>query len=243
MSGPSAVLERLDALLEAQGLLRRGVVRFAADEAAPAFADGRRAVAVVLVGVTGGAMWPRFSAWRETAADRGVPDPLDRWSEVVLDDVASQLGALALYPSRAPYQPFQSWAMRAEGLKASPLGLLIHPAFGLWHSFRGALAFADWDDGRTDGADARLAAPHPCDACADKPCLSACPVGAVSLDGFDVAGCRGYLASNEGQAGCMRGGCLARDACPVGVAYRYPEAQVQFHMQALTLPEIGIKGM
>jgi hypothetical protein len=33
-------------------------------------------------------------------------------------------------------------------------------------------------------------------------------------------------------------GCLARDACPVGVAYRYPQVQVQFHMQALTLPSL-----
>lgn len=238
MSGPSAVLDRLDGLLAAQGLMRRGVVRFDAEDAAPAFADGRRAAAVVLVGVTGGAMWPVFSAWREAAPDRGGSDPLDGWSEEVLDEIAAHIGALALYPSRAPYQPFQSWAMRAEGLKASPLGLLIHPVYGLWHSFRGALAFAEWDGWSGDGADASSAVPHPCDACAEKPCLSACPVGAVSLDGFDVVGCRGYLASGEGQAGCMRGGCLARDACPVGVSYRYPEAQVRFHMQALTLPAL-----
>jgi hypothetical protein len=238
MSGPSAVLERLDALLAAQGLMRRGVVRFTADDAVPVLTDGRPAVTVVLVGVTGGAMWPAFSAWRETAPDRGGPDPLDRWSELVLDEIASQFGALALYPSRAPYQPFQSWAMRAEGLKASPLGLLIHPVYGLWHSFRGALAFAEWGDESVDAADTRPAAPHPCDACAEKPCLTACPVGAINLDGFDVTRCRGYLASAEGQAGCMRGGCLARDACPVGVAYRYPQAQVRFHMQALRLPSL-----
>jgi hypothetical protein len=238
MSGPFAVLVRLDALLAAQGLMRRGVVRFAADEAAPEFADGRRAVAVVLVGVTGQAMWPVFSDGRASVADRGGENPLDRWSEIVLDPIAAELGAMALYPSRAPYQPFQSWAMRGEGLKASPLGLLIHPVYGLWHSFRGALAFAEWGDESVDAADTRPAAPHPCDACAEKPCLTACPVGAINLDGFDVTRCRGYLASAEGQAGCMRGGCLARDACPVGVAYRYPQAQVRFHMQALRLPSL-----
>jgi hypothetical protein len=236
MSGPFGILERLDALLAVQGLMRRGVVRFAAGEAAPEFGDGRKAAAVVLVGVTGDAMWPRFSAWREAEGDGGGADPLDRWSEEVLDDIAGQLGALALYPSREPYQPFQSWAMRAEGLKASPLGLLIHPVFGLWHSFRGALAFAEWDDEGADNAVACSGAAHPCDDCADKPCLSACPVGAVSLDGFNVISCRGYLASKEGQAGCMTAGCLARDACPVGAAHRYPQAQVRFHMQALKLP-------
>lgn len=238
MSGPFGILERLDALLVAEGLMRRGIMRFAAGEVAPEFTDGRGAAAVVLVGVTGAAMWPRFSAWRETADDGGGTDPLDRWSEVVLDDIAAKLGALALYPSRAPYQPFQSWATRAEGLKASPLGLLIHPVFGLWHSFRGALAFADWDGGPIAAVDTGTAGPHPCDSCAEKPCFSACPVRAISLDGFDVAGCRTYLAGADGQAGCMSGGCLARDACPLGVAYRYPPAQVRFHMQALKLPTL-----
>ena len=236
MSGPSAIPERLDALLLAQGLMQLGVVRFDPGEPAPELSDGRPAVSVVLVGVTGGAMWPVFSAWRESVADRGGAHPLDRWSEFALDHIADQLGAAALYPSRAPYQPFQSWAMRAEGIKPSPLGLLIHPVFGLWHSYRGALAFAEWSDENADGADVLSAARHPCDACAEKPCLSACPAGAVSLGRFDVTGCRSYLASVDGQAGCMTGGCLARDACPVGVAHRYSEAQVRFHMQALRLP-------
>jgi ferredoxin-like protein FixX len=235
MSGPSAVLERLDALLTAQGLMRHGVVRFDPGESAPELGDGRQAVAVVLVGVTGEAMWPRFSAWRETAGDGGGIDPLDRWSEVVLDDIASQFGALALYPSRAPYQPFQSWAIRAEGLKASPLGLLIHPVFGLWQSFRGALAFAEWP-ARADGPEMTGSSEHPCNSCVDRPCLSACPAEAISLDGFDVVSCCTHLAGADGQAGCMVRGCLARDACPVGVAYRYPQAQVRFHMQALRLP-------
>jgi ferredoxin len=237
MSGPSGILERLDALLTVQGLMRRGVVRFDTGDAAPMLTDGRRAVAVVLIGMTGQAMWPAFSAWREKAPDRGGSDPLDRWSEVVLDQIASQFGALALYPSRAPYQPFQSWAMRAERLKASPLGLLIHPMFGLWHSYRGALAFADWEDG-TDGSEISGSFRHPCDSCVDRPCLSTCPVDAISPDRFDVAGCRAHLAGAEGQAACMTQGCFARNACPVGVAYRYPQAQVRFHMQALTLPEV-----
>ena len=29
--------------------------------------------------------------------------------------------------------------MRAEGLKPSPLGVLVHPDFGLWHGYRGAI--------------------------------------------------------------------------------------------------------
>src|SRR4030095_137820 len=35
------------------------------------------------------------------------------------------------------------WAMRAEAVAPSPLGILIHPDYGLWHAYRGALAFAE----------------------------------------------------------------------------------------------------
>ncbi len=118
--------------------------------------------------------------------------------------------------------------MRAEGLKASPLGILIHPQFGLWHGYRAALAF-DRPLPQTGSPPAA----HPCDACLDKPCLSSCPVGAVTPVSFDVVACRTHLATPEGERGCMAGGCLARGQCPVGSSYRYEPAQLRFHMAAL----------
>jgi len=75
--------------------------------------------------------------------------------------------------------------------------------------------------------------PHPCDRCSDKPCLAACPAGAVTRDRFDVPACRTFLGS-EGEGTCMDGGCLARNACPVGVDYRYAPEQLRFHMEALS---------
>jgi len=233
MSGPSSVLTALDARLGEHGLSCRGVVRFADGEPAPVLADGDKAWAVVLVGVTGGEMWPVFSAWRDAQADGGGSDPLDRWSKIVIGAVAEEFGASACYPSEPPYQPFQTWAMRAEGLKASPLGILIHPRFGLWHSYRGALLFGEWRD---DTGSVGTTGTHPCDQCLEKPCLSACPASAISENDFDVARCRGHLATPTGQGGCMLRGCLARNACPVGAEYRYPDAQLGFHMQALRLP-------
>ncbi|MBX9468901.1 MAG: ferredoxin [Rhizobium sp.] len=232
MSGPSGVLSALDVRLGAFGLSCRGVLRFDGKDQAPWLADGRPASAIVLIGVAGGAMWPVFSAWRDAQADGGGSNPLDRWSKIVIDAVAADFGTSACFPSEAPYQPFQTWAMTAEGLKPSPLGILIHPRFGLWHSYRGALLFRDWRD--------EIVAPetvaHPCDTCADKPCRSACPVGAISESGFDVARCRQHLVTPIGQGGCMVSGCLARNACPVGADFRYPDAQLGFHMQALKLP-------
>lgn len=114
-------------------------------------------------------------------------------------------------------------------MKASPLGILLHPQFGLWHSYRGALGFSQALD-----VPAKPVAPaHPCDHCLDKPCLSHCPAEAVRVENFNVSACRAHLATEGGQAGCMQQGCLARNACPVGQAYRYPGPQLRFHMQAL----------
>jgi hypothetical protein len=223
-------LDIIRAALEPHGLFLRGAVNFSDREAVPALSDGRPATSVVLIGNIGSSLWPAFSRWREERPDRGGSDPLDTWSKEVIQAIAATAGATVWFPSDPPWQPFQQWAMRAEGLKASPLGILIHPVYGLWHGYRGALGFAE----RVEDSPAAMA-PHPCDHCPDKPCLTTCPADAVCLAGFDVSGCRGHLRSPEGQGGCMRAGCLARAACPVGAVYRYNDSQLRFHMAALSL--------
>ena len=78
-------------------------------------------------GQAGAAPWPHFLRWRRSASRQTLPDPLDTWSREVIGAVAQQFGARAVSPSDTPYLPFQQWAMRAEGLKPSPLGILMHP--------------------------------------------------------------------------------------------------------------------
>jgi hypothetical protein len=230
MTGDTGLIDNVRAALQPHGVFVRGTVNFHNEAAAPRLADGGAARSVILIGNIGGSLWPYFDAWRNAQSDHGGADPLDAWSKAVISPVASALGGTAYFPSDPPWQPFQQWAMRAEGLKASPLGILIHPQYGLWHGYRGAIGFSthlpEWD-GPAGG--------HPCDGCETKPCLSHCPAGAVSASGFAVTPCRQWLATAEGQAGCMDGGCLARAACPVGSDYRYPEAQLRFHMQALKI--------
>ena len=223
-------LETIRAALEPHGLFLRGFVNFAEVEAAPQLAGGDSARSVALIGNIGSSLWPAFSRWRETEPDRGGRDPLDTWSKAVIRPIAALADATAWFPSDPPWQPFQQWAMRAEGLKASPLGILIHPVYGLWHGYRGALGFAE----SIIDALAEHAA-HPCDQCPDKPCLTTCPAGAVHPETFDVSACRSHLRTPEGQGGCMAGGCFARAACPVGYDFRYNEAQLRFHMAALSL--------
>ncbi|MCD1263621.1 4Fe-4S dicluster domain-containing protein [Shinella sumterensis] len=224
-------LETIRAALQPHGLFLRGVVNFADGEAAPTLSNSRPAASVVLIGNIGSSLWPAFSRWRRSRADAGGPDPLDTWSKDVIGPIAAMAGATAWFPSDPPWQPFQQWAMRAEGLKASPLGILIHPVYGLWHGYRGALGFA------VPAVTEPVARPveHPCDACRDRPCLTTCPAAAVRADAFDVPACRSHLRTPQGQGGCLRGGCLARAACPVGAAYRYGDDQLRFHMAALSL--------
>ena len=224
------LIETLRAALEPRGLFLRGTVDFEPGEAAPRLASGAPAASVVLIGNIGGSIWEPFTRWRASTPDRGGSDPLDNWSKRVIGPVAQNVGATAYFPSDPPWQPFQQWAMRAEGLKASPLGILIHPRYGLWHGYRGALGF-----NRALPQTSSIRAGHPCDDCIGKPCISACPVDALGTGMFDVGRCRTHVRTKSGAAGCLVDGCLSRDACPIGRDFRYQREQLRFHMAALGL--------
>ena len=217
------VADATGALAE-HGLIPRGGFTFGTDERAPAGPSGKPARAVMLVGHGGGAFWPHFSKWRANRPDI-ASDPLDTWSKELLCAIAARFGARAVFPSDRPYLPFQKWAMRAEGLRPSPLGILMHPQFGLWHAYRGALLF-DIEIVTDDPGDAV----HLCDQCEGKDCIMACPVQAVCLDGVEVDRCRGHLATDAGAA-CVHQGCRARAACPHD-RFAYGPEQAAFHMAA-----------
>jgi hypothetical protein len=218
-------IEVLAKLLDPLGLAIGGGFHPIASDGVPAIGEGRPVETLYLVASLGRAMWPAFSRSPEFAD--GAPHSLDRWTGRVLRRVAEDAGAIAIFPfGGPPWQPFQRWAMRGGTVAASPLGILIHPEYGLWHAYRGAIAF-----------DRRLALPaidpraRPCDSCFDRPCLSACPVKAFKPQGYDVAGCRAHVGSEAGRR-CGEGGCLARLACPVGQEHAYAPAQMAFHMRA-----------
>lgn len=167
--------------------------------------------------------WAHFQ--RSEEAQDGVADPIDRWSTRVLGACANDLSAKPLLPfGGPPYLPFYSWALKTGRIHESPVKLLVHDEAGLWVSFRGALRF---------DAELDLPAPppSPCVTCEAKPCLTACPIGALTEDGYDVPGCRHYLGSSEGKD-CMTGGCKVRSVCPVSQGWSRVEAQSQLHMAA-----------
>jgi ferredoxin len=172
---------------------------------------------VILIGNAGPDMFRRFA--------RAGGGSMDEWTRAVVEPLAVDLDAKAVFPFDVPHQPFLSWARRGGAGHVSPLGLNIHRTYGLWHAYRAALLFpVEFDLPRVS------AGPHPCLSCAQKPCLSACPVSAFDGKNYDVEACG--LHVNAGSNECMDGGCLARRACPIGIQYQYAKPQAQFHMQA-----------
>ncbi|TIL31652.1 hypothetical protein [Mesorhizobium sp.] len=220
-----SMVEDIAAALSAHGLILRGGFNFAGGEETPSGLFGAAARSVLLVGQAGVAPWPHFLRWRE-GQSQTLADTLDAWSREVTGTVAKTFGARAVSPSDKPYLPFQQWAMQAEGLKPSPLGILMHPQYGLWHAYRGALLF----EHEIAFGETREVV-HLCDACVDKPCLKSCPVDAYSADGFAHKTCLAHVRGQNG-APCRTGGCLDRNACPYGAAYRYPPQVQAFHMAA-----------
>ncbi|MDD9909327.1 MAG: hypothetical protein OXR62_06500 [Ahrensia sp.] len=178
----------------------------------------------LMIGNVGSSLWSAFEASSQFAD--GQADPLDRWTREVLDALGATLDCAVRYPFGSPLYPFQRYAAEAAQMRPSPLGLYIHPKHGLWVGLRGALVF---DETLTLPTPEIL--PHPCESCADKPCLSACPVSAFSGDGFEVSACRSHISNDVG-AECFNHGCLARRACPVGADKAYGDAQQRFHMEA-----------
>ena len=220
-------MARIGEELARVGLITRGGFLPIDEDQVPEYAEGAVTKTIVLAGNAGPAMWAVFSRAR---AQAGQPLSLDNWTREVLTPIAEALGARLLFPfGGPPFQPFLRWARRAESVHPSPIGPLIHPRYGLWHAYRGAFLFPE-----------ALALPSiqhtasPCDSCADRPCLSRCPVDALSPGHYQVETCREHLLGAIGNP-CLSAGCLARHACPVGADFKYAPEQAGFHMRAFSI--------
>ena len=211
----SPLLAALEAAANDTGLALRGWCPLQAG-------DGLGSGTLVLIGNVGPDMWRAF----RHALPRHTSNPLDSWSRDTINDLADAFRARALFPfDGPPWWPFQRWARRADTVYPSPLGALIHPRYGTWHAYRGALVLHD-----VVLSDQPPAGDSPCLSCTDKPCLQTCPVEAVTESHYDVEGCREYVRSALNND-CVDLGCRARRACPVGREYIYQEDQAAHHMR------------
>lgn len=212
-------LRRIEDAARRAGLCVLGGFHPAADDRVPDTPG-----TLLLLGPDEPAFWPRFK--RSPEMQDGAPDPLDRWSERVVTRLAVETGTTPLFPfGGPPWHPFYAWALRTGRVHASPTRLLVHDRAGLWVSFRGALALAS-------RIDLPPPPPSPCDTCAAKPCLSACPVDAFAGGAYDVPACKAHVAAPQGRP--CRAGCRVRALCPVSAAFGRDPEQSAFHMTAFT---------
>ncbi len=179
---------------------------------------------VVCVGNTR-ALWPALlAAMDEDAALAASPDPVDDHAGAALRRAtvavaARRAVALAAYPVRESGPPSLAIVALAEaaglGTRA-PCHLLVHGAHGPWVALRGAVV------ARVAGPPPSPRAPGPCDACAAKPCVAAYE-RAVHASGGAAGVTRETLARDHALW------VAVRDACPVGRASRYDDAQAEYH--------------
>lgn len=218
------------------GLRVLGTFACQASDHVPDREPGAATFGLALLGNAGPALWTAFSQER-----RDEPNPLDAWTRRAAASIVAALAGRferprAVYPFEGPpYMPFQRWALRSGLAAQSPIGLLIHRDFGLWHAYRCAILL-----------DVPLPEPtapttRPCDDCPDQPCLATCPVDAFAPAAaasagpatYDAGRCREHVRAPAG-ADCRLQGCRARRACPVGRDYIYETDQAAFHMAAFT---------
>ena len=212
--------------LEKQGFNLRAVldVRAFPPELAKGWGNAKVNVApfekLVLLGMGGFGLWKRIR-------HQNFPETelFDSASEKAVLEVCRRFWGGAkprlLYPGSAPI-PLQKLGRWAGWASSSPLGMDISPCFGPWFAYRAAfLVDAPLECTKT------FTANSPCDDCESKPCIQACPVGAVTRDQTIAMGlCLPQRLADPGGCGVS---CGSRLACPVGEKWRYPKDQIRYH--------------
>lgn len=104
---------------------------------------------------------------------------------------------------------------------ASPFMVGVNQHFGSWFAYR-CLVLANTALPLT----VALGDASPCDSCASKICISACPAKALEGGEFNLIKCIAYRRLPESKC---RNTCIARVSCPVGTEHRYPREQIAYH--------------
>jgi len=162
--------------------------------------------------------WPRFvAACRSDHRLADAPHPLDRYVALRLSDVAASCPAPARlifgHVTEPAAFPLARLADQVGLASLSPSHLAVHPEHGPWVALR-AVLLVD-----VDGPPLTPRAPSPCAGCA-APCVPALAHAiAVSGEPLDSAAIAAHA----------REWIAVRDACPIGRASRYDDAQLSYH--------------
>ncbi len=177
---------------------------------------------LILIGHLGRDFWDALQR-------RGLhgSDPVDQFvTERVAAWMADELPGHAwrqVFPGPAPVG-LQRLGQLAGWHHASPFWVGVDAEWGSWFAYR-ALLLTDTALPPTP----RREAGSPCDGCVDKPCISACPAGALASEGTGPWRLQACLAHRKQPGSSCQDRCLARNACPAGERYRYGDAQTAYH--------------
>jgi len=152
-------------------------------------------------------------------------NPFDDFSISLLERTISEYWNLENYKILYPDNqliPLMKIGELAGWHHPSPMGIGIHPTYGLWFAYRIAfVTTADLVKQREDSKE------HHCMNCSSKPCIDACPAKALIEDGpMDTQKCISYCVT-EGTL--CNSKCLSRVSCLIASDKRYTDEQLHYH--------------
>jgi methylmalonic aciduria homocystinuria type C protein len=184
----------------------------------------------ILVGNTRALWEPFLAARRANATLAASSDPIEQFTEAVVGAEATTRDATVFY-SHAQYDgaflPFQRIAVAAGFAALAPTHLLVHPTYGPWFALRAIVLISDTTNRGPTPISAHDVQRGPTPISAHRFASVAieppCTCDASCLAMFDAA-----IAAGNGPES-WRAWLAVRDACPVGRAFRYSDAQLAYH--------------
>lgn len=220
-SGVSAIPQQ--PMLDEAGLNRQHVFdlgQLPADLLAPlSMAPHERQL--ILFGHAGRRLWQRVQADTSLSAhpiDTYSVRTVERWLAAALPRARYRF----VYPQGLPkgqHVGLQRLGSIAGWHHASPFMVGVDAQWGSWFAYRAAV-ITDTDLPPSPAQDHA----HPCHSCQAKPCISACPAGALDSGTMDFDACQRQRLADHSPCAV---GCLARQACPVGAEHRYEDSQIR----------------
>lgn len=147
--------------------------------------------------------------------------PIDQFSITQIKKIDKD--ARVIFPHDEWNIPLQRLGRFLNLSRPSLLGLDINDEYGVWFAFRGAFLTTQKLKAKT-----KKHFESPCNRCVAKPCIKACPVGAVNSNcEFKLNECANHRLSSNSTCADR---CLARLACSYQAQHQYKMEQIQYHM-------------